>query len=69
VRTAGTGRDRAGGGAATGDVAEYLAAAGGFLRSRAAENTVQLGATETIRVRGAAAFEDEAPLFGCEPSL
>jgi GNAT superfamily N-acetyltransferase len=48
----------------TGDVAEYLAAAGGFLRSRAAENTVQLGATETIRVRGAAAFGDEAPLFG-----
>lgn len=48
----------------TGDVAEYLAAAGAFLRSRAAENTVQLGATETIRVRGAAAFGDEAPLFG-----
>ena len=48
----------------TGDVAEYLAAAGGFLRSRAAENTVQLGATETIRIRGAAAFGDEAPLFG-----
>ena len=50
----------------TGDVAEYLAAAGGFLRSRAAENTVQLAATETIRVRvrGPAAFGDEAPLFG-----
>lgn len=48
----------------TGDVTEYLAAAGGFLRSRAAENTVQLGATETLRVRGAAAFGDEAPLFG-----
>jgi hypothetical protein len=48
----------------TGDVAEYLTAAGGFLRSRAAENTVQLGATETIRVRGPAAFGDEAPLFG-----
>ena len=33
----------------TGDVAEYLTAAGGFLRARAAENTVQLAATETIR--------------------
>src|SRR5512142_1329153 len=32
--------------------------------SRAAENTVQLGATKTIRARGAAAFGDEAPLFG-----
>jgi GNAT superfamily N-acetyltransferase len=48
----------------TGDVAEYLTAAGDFLRSRAAENTVQLAATETIRVQGAAAFGDEAPLFG-----
>ena len=48
----------------TGDVAEYLTAAGDFLRSRAAENTVQLAATETIRVRGPAAFGDEAPLFG-----
>src|SRR5207244_2182987 len=48
----------------TGDVAEYLTAAGDFLRSRAVENTVQLVATETIRVRGAAAFGDGAPLFG-----
>ena len=48
----------------TGDVAEYLTVAGDFLRARAAENTVQLAATETIRVRGAAAFGDEAPLFG-----
>ena len=48
----------------TGDVAEYLTAAGDFLRSRAVENTVQLAATETIRVRGVAAFGDEAPLFG-----
>jgi len=48
----------------TGDVAEYLTAAGDFLRARAAQNTVQLGATETIRVRGADAFGDEAPLFG-----
>ena len=48
----------------TGDVAEYLTAAGGFLRAQAAQNTVQLVATETIRVRGVAAFGDEAPLFG-----
>ena len=48
----------------TGDVAEHLTAAGDFLRARAAENTVQLAATETIRVRGPAAFGDEAPLFG-----
>jgi GNAT superfamily N-acetyltransferase len=47
-----------------GDVAEYLAAAGDFLRARAAQNTVQLAATETILVRGAAAFGDETPLFG-----
>jgi GNAT superfamily N-acetyltransferase len=45
-------------------VAEYLTVAGDFLRARAAQNTVQLGATETIRVRGAAAFGDNAPLFG-----
>lgn len=48
----------------TEDVAEYLTTAGDFLRSRAAENTVQLAATETVRVRGPAAFGDEAPLFG-----
>jgi len=48
----------------TGDVAEYLTTAGDFLRSRAAENTVQLAATETVRVRGPGAFGDEAPLFG-----
>ena len=44
-------------------LAEYAAAAAGLLR-RPARNTVLLGATETIRVRGAAAFGDEAPLFG-----
>jgi GNAT superfamily N-acetyltransferase len=48
----------------TGDVTEYLTVAGGFLRARAAQNTVQLVATETIRVQGAAAFGDETPLFG-----
>jgi GNAT superfamily N-acetyltransferase len=48
----------------TEDVAEYLAAAGDFLRSRAAENTVQLTAAEAIRVGGAAALGPDAPLFG-----
>src|SRR5262249_11217510 len=50
----------------TGDVAEYLTAAGGFLRAPAAGNTGQLGATEAVpgRVRGRAAFGDEAPMFG-----
>jgi GNAT superfamily N-acetyltransferase len=52
----------------TEDVAEYLTAAGGFLRARAARNTVQLVATETIRVRGTAAFGDETPLFGWWPA-
>ena len=39
----------------TADVAEYLTAAGDFLRARAVENTVQLAATETLRLRGATA--------------
>ena len=47
-----------------GDVAEYLAAAGDFLRAEAAQNTVQLVATETLRIRGAAAIGDDVPLFG-----
>jgi GNAT superfamily N-acetyltransferase len=45
-------------------VAEFLTAAGDFLRSQAAENTVMLTATEAIRVRGAAAVGPDAPLFG-----
>jgi GNAT superfamily N-acetyltransferase len=48
----------------TGDVNEYLAAAGDFLRSRAAENTVLLAAAETVRVRGTAAFGNQSPQFG-----
>ena len=48
----------------TEDVVEYLAAAGDFLRSRAAENTVILTATEAIRARGATAFGPDDPLFG-----
>ena len=43
---------------------DYLAAAGGFLRSRPVQNTVQLAAAETLRARGASAFGETAPLFG-----
>jgi RimJ/RimL family protein N-acetyltransferase len=43
---------------------DYLAAAGGFLRSRPVQNTIQLSAAETLRARGASAFGQSAPLFG-----
>jgi GNAT superfamily N-acetyltransferase len=46
------------------DPETYLAAAGGFLRARSAENTVVLTAAEAIRARGAGAFGGSAPLFG-----
>lgn len=36
----------------TEDLGEYLDAAGDFLRSRAAENTVLLNAAEIVRIRG-----------------
>lgn len=48
----------------TGNVDEFLAAAGDFLRSRPAQNTILLGVTESVRVRGPAAFGDAAVLFG-----
>jgi RimJ/RimL family protein N-acetyltransferase len=48
----------------TGDLAEFLAAAGGFLISRPAENTVILTVSELLRARGGDAFGDVAPLFG-----
>jgi predicted GNAT family acetyltransferase len=48
----------------TDDLTEYLATAGGFLRSRPVENTVPLTVLEVLRARGAAAFGDAAPLFG-----
>ena len=48
----------------TEDPETFLAAAGGFLRARAAQNTIVLGAVETLRARGTAAFGDEHPLFG-----
>ncbi len=48
----------------TDDLTEYLATAGGFLRSRPVENTVPLTVLEVLRARGAGAFGDAAPLFG-----
>jgi RimJ/RimL family protein N-acetyltransferase len=43
---------------------DFLAAAGGFLRSRPAANTIQLGILETLHARGARAFGDPPPIFG-----
>jgi GNAT superfamily N-acetyltransferase len=43
---------------------EYLAVAGGFLRSRPVHNTIQLVALDSLGVRGPSAFGDVAPLFG-----
>jgi predicted GNAT family acetyltransferase len=48
----------------TGDVEEYLAAAGDFLRSRPTENTVMLSVTATLQASGLAVFGAAAPLFG-----
>jgi GNAT superfamily N-acetyltransferase len=48
----------------TDDLAEYVAAAGGFLRSRPADNTVPLTVLEVLRNRGGNAFGDAAPRFG-----
>jgi predicted GNAT family acetyltransferase len=48
----------------TEDVETYLAAAGGFLRARPAENTVILTATAAVRARGPGAFGGSPPLFG-----
>jgi FR47-like protein len=48
----------------TEDLDEYVAAAGGFLRSRPVHNTIQLTVAETLRARGGTTFGDVAPLFG-----
>jgi hypothetical protein len=48
----------------TGNLAEYLAAAGGFLRSEPVRHTIELAAAETLRARGAAAFGSPGALFG-----
>jgi GNAT superfamily N-acetyltransferase len=42
----------------------YVECAGEFLRSRPVQHTIQLSAAESLRVRGAAAFGETAPLFG-----
>src|ERR1700733_3988957 len=43
---------------------EYAATAGGLLSGRPAEHTILLGAMETLRAAGAAAYGPHAPLFG-----
>src|SRR5689334_2101086 len=48
----------------TEDVESYLAAAGGFLRARPAENTVILTAATAVSAQSPGAFGGSAPLFG-----
>lgn len=48
----------------TGNMTEYLAQAGGYLGASPVEHTVELGATETLRVRGPLAYGYTPPLFG-----
>ncbi|MFE6483029.1 GNAT family N-acetyltransferase [Streptomyces sp. NPDC057757] len=48
----------------TEDVDDFLARAGGFVRSRAALHVTQLTAIERLRTRGAASYGTQAPLFG-----
>ncbi len=43
---------------------EYAATAGGLLSGRPAEHTILLGAMETLRAAGPAAYGPSAPLFG-----
>jgi GNAT superfamily N-acetyltransferase len=47
----------------SGDVEEFLAVAGEFLRAERARNTVALTVTETLRVRPSV-YSDGVPLFG-----
>jgi predicted GNAT family acetyltransferase len=42
----------------------YLSCAGDFLRSRPVQHTIQLTAAESLRIGGASAFGETAPLFG-----
>jgi GNAT superfamily N-acetyltransferase len=48
----------------TGNMTEYLAQAGGYLRASPVEHTVELGAIETLRARGPSAYGQTPPLFG-----
>jgi GNAT superfamily N-acetyltransferase len=43
---------------------DYSATADGLLRANAGQNTILLGAAETLRARGLAAFGRDRPLFG-----
>src|SRR5262245_10814372 len=51
----------------TGDLDEYLAAAGGFLRSDPVLHTIELTAAGTLQTRGIAAFGSPEALFGWWP--
>ena len=48
----------------TEDVDEFLAAAGEFLRSRAAEHMIILTVAETLRTRGRDPYGADTPRFG-----
>ncbi|MFI1015499.1 GNAT family N-acetyltransferase [Streptomyces sp. NPDC020965] len=48
----------------TEDVDDFLARAGDFLRSRTVPNMMQLTWAERVRLRGAASFGAQAPVFG-----
>jgi predicted GNAT family acetyltransferase len=48
----------------TGSPDEYLAVAGGFLRSDPVRNTIALTAADAVRVRGLRAYGEIEPLFG-----
>jgi predicted GNAT family acetyltransferase len=48
----------------TEDLAEYIATAGEFLRSRPVRHTIQLTVVESLRARGLATFGQPGPLFG-----
>lgn len=48
----------------TGDIEEYEAAAGDFLRSRPVKNTVLVTVLELLRARGSMAYGDGPPMLG-----
>jgi RimJ/RimL family protein N-acetyltransferase len=48
----------------TGNIAEYDAAAGGFLRSRPIENTMLVTVLESLRARGLTAYGDAPAVLG-----
>ena len=48
----------------TENVAEFLDAAGDFLRSRPVENTLLLTIASAIQIRGVHAYGPDAPIFG-----